>query len=127
VSFRPHRPPGFIAKGDKYLPGLANELQRVLAKTQRSLRYNTLHLSDAKLEELAEVLVEFAEDVHNDIGIWNSLERHNTEFFDTPLPFVLQSKESIGKEAINEQRVQHLLWVLYSELNQQLILSPIVI
>lgn len=123
-SFRSHRPPGFIAKGDKYLPGLANELQRVLAKAQRSLSYNTLHLSDAKLEELAEVLVEFAEDVHNDIGIWNSLERHNTEFFDTPLPFVLQSKESIGKEAINEQRVQHLLWVLYSELNQQLILSP---
>jgi hypothetical protein len=30
----------------------------------------------------------------------------------------------MGQEAINEHRIQHLLWVLYSELNQQLILSP---
>lgn len=124
MNFKSHRPPGYIAKGDKYLPGLANELQRVLAKTQRSLRYHTLHLSDAKLEELAEVLVEFAEDVHNDIGIWNALERYNTEFFDTALPFVLQPEESTGQEPMNEHRVQHLLWVLYSELNPQLILSP---
>jgi hypothetical protein len=124
MSFESHRPPGYVAKGDKYLPQLAKELERVLAKTQQSLKYNTLRLSNSKLEELAGVLVEFAEDAHNDIGIWNSLERHNTEFFGTPLPFVVEPKEDIGQEAMNEQRVQHLLWVLYSELNPQLILSP---
>jgi hypothetical protein len=83
-----------------------------------------LRLPNSKLEELAAVLVEFAEDVHDDIGIWNSLERYNTEFFATPLPFVIDPKEDIGQEAINEYRIQHLLWVLYSELNPQLILSP---
>ena len=83
-----------------------------------------MRLSNSKLKELASVLVEFAEDVHNNIGIWNSLERYNAEFFDTPLPFVLQLKGGMGQEAINEHRIQHLLWVLYSELNQQLILSP---
>jgi len=124
MGFQSHRPPGYIAKGDKYLPHLAAELERILAKTYQSLKYDTLRLSNSKLEELASVLVEFAEDVHNNIGIWDSLERYNTEFFDTPLPFVLQPKEGMGQEAINEHRIQHLLWVLYSELNQQLILSP---
>jgi hypothetical protein len=124
VSFKSHRPPGYIARGDKYLPQLANGLERVLARTQQSLRFDTLRLPNSKLEELAAVLVEFAEDVHDDIGIWNSLERYNTEFFANPLPFVIDPKEDIGQEAINEYRIQHLLWVLYSELNPQLILSP---
>jgi len=83
-----------------------------------------LRLSNSKPEELASVLVEFAEDVHNNIGIWSSLERYNTEFVGTPLPFVPQPKEDRGQEAINEHRVQHLLWVVYSELNPQLMLSP---
>jgi hypothetical protein len=124
VIFKLHRPPGYIAKEDKYLPQLANELERVLAETQQSLRFDTLRLPNSKLDELAAVLVEFAEDIHNDIGIWKSLERYNTEFFGTPLPFVIAPKGDTGQEALNECRIQHLLWVLYSELNPQLILSP---
>ena len=84
MGVQSYRPPGYIAKGDKYLPHLATELEHVLAKSYQSLKYDTLHLSNSKLEELASVLVEFAEDIHNNIGIWNSLERYNTEFFDTP-------------------------------------------
>jgi len=124
VSFRSHRPPGYIAKGDKYLPRLADDLERVLVRTQQSLKYDTLCLPGSELEDLAGILVEFAEDVHNSIGIWNSLERYNTEFFGTPLPFVLRPREDMSQEAINEHRIQHLLWVVYSELNPQLILSP---
>jgi hypothetical protein len=73
---------------------------------------------------LATVLVEFAEDINNDIGIWNSLERYNVEFFGTPLPFILRPNEDMGQDGVNQYRSQHLLWVLYSELNPQLILSP---
>ncbi len=124
MDFFSHRPVGYISEGDKYLPHLVTELERVLAKTQQSLKYDTLQLSDSKLENLAGVLVEFAEDVHNNIGIWDNLERYNTKFFDTPLPFVLQNKEDMGQAEINEHRIQHFLWVLYSELNPQLILSP---
>lgn len=124
MSLQLHRPLGYIAKGDKYILLLADELERVLAKTQQSLKYDTLRLPTGELEELAGVLVEFAEDVHNNIGIWNSLERYNTEFFSIPLPFVLEPRDDMGQESINEHRIQHLLWVLYSELNPQLILSP---
>ncbi|MFC1981478.1 hypothetical protein ACFLVN_04455 [Chloroflexota bacterium] len=76
----------------------------MLIRAQESLAHNTLYLPSRKLEELATVLVEFAEDIHNDIGIRNSLERYNIEFFGTPLPFV-EAKEDVGQESVNEQRV----------------------
>lgn len=99
-------------------------MKSMLARVQKTLEYRTLELTHAKLDELAGVLVEFAEDVHNDIGIWDSLERYNIEFFGTPLPFVLQPNERLGQKPLNENRLQHLMWVLYSELYPELILSP---
>jgi hypothetical protein len=89
-----------------------------------SLRYSTLRLPDRELEELASVLVEFAEDVHNDIGIWRSLEEYNLDFFGTRLPLVLRSNEGVEQEVISQYRIRHLLWVLYSELIPELVLSP---
>ena len=124
MNFESHRPQEYIGKGDRYLPQLAEDLKQVLIREQESLAYNTLYLPSSKLEELATILVEFAEDINNDIGIWNSLERYNVEFFGTPLPFILRPNEDMGQEAVNQYRSQHLLWVLYSELNPQLILSP---
>ena len=124
MNSQSHRPPGYDGKREHYLPRVAKDLEHVITRAQGSLAYNTLCLSNSKLEELASVLVEFAEDIHNDIGIWKSLERYNIEFFGTPLPFILQPNEDMGPETINEHRIQHLLWVLYSELNPELLLSP---
>jgi len=119
-----HRPPGYAGKIEHYLPLVVEDLDRVIVKAQGSLAYNTLCLSDSKLVDLPNVLVEFAEDIHNDIGIWESLERYNIEFFGTPLALILQPNEDMGKEAINKHRIQYLLWVLYSELQPQLLISP---
>jgi hypothetical protein len=69
-------------------------------------------------------LVEFAEDIHNDIGLWRSLEQYNLEFFGIRLPVTLQSDQDMEQKAINTNRIHHLLWVLYPELQLQLILSP---
>jgi len=124
VSLQSHRPPGYSGKRERYLPSLARDLERRLRRSQGSLTYDSLRLPEGKLGELASVLVEFAEDIHNDIGIWASLERYNIESWGTPLPFVLQPNEDMGPSPINEYRVKHLLWVLYSELNPRLVLSP---
>ena len=124
MNFKSHRPQGAIQKGDRYLPQLVEDLKQVLMRAQGALSHNTLYLSGGKLDELTTVLVEFAEDINNDIGIWNSLERYNVEFFGTPLPCIIQPNESINKDGVNQYRVQHLLWVLYSELDTRLILSP---
>ncbi|MFC1910515.1 DUF3843 family protein [Chloroflexota bacterium] len=119
-----NRPPGHKEKRELYLTRLAKELEQIITRAYGSLTYNTLCLSNSKLEELAGVLVEFAEDVHNDIGIWKSLELYNVEFFGIPLPFVLKTNEDMGSETINKYRIQHLLWILYSELSPELLLSP---
>jgi hypothetical protein len=124
MNLESHRPPGFVSKGDHYLLSMAMELKSILIKTEKSLAHNSLSLPDSKYEQLAGLLVEFGEDIHNNIGMWKSLEQYNVTFFGTPLPFVGQSAEGTSTEPINEQRVQHLLWVIYSELNPQLIISP---
>ena len=81
MNFRLNRPKGFTSKCDKYLPKITQDLAILLRKTQKSLKHNTLRFSDGRTRELAQVLVEFAEDVHNDIGIWKSLEQCNFELF----------------------------------------------
>jgi len=124
VNPRSHRPPGHAGKREHYLTRIAKDLEHIIIRAQGSLAYSTLCLSNSKIQELASVLVEFAEDIHNNIRIWKSLERYNSEFFGTPLPFILQPNEDMGQEAINKQRIQHLLWVLYSELNLGLLISP---
>jgi hypothetical protein len=124
VNSESNRPPGHDGKRERDLSHVAKDLGQAIIRAYGSLNHNTLCLSGSKLEELSNVLVEFAEDIHNEIGIWKSLERYNREFFGTPLPFVLQSNEDVGSETINKNRIQHLLWILYSELTPELLLSP---
>jgi hypothetical protein len=96
-----------------------------LYRAQRSLTHDTLHLSRNARNILAHILVEFAEDLYQDIGIWRSLEQYNSDFFGTPLPCGLQPGEEMAPDPVNPDRVQFLLWTLYSELEPDLILSPI--
>lgn len=124
MYFQSLRPAGFLGQGNKYLPGAINDLKREMRNVQRSMKYDTLRMSNAKLEELATVLVEFAEDLHNDIGMWRSVEEYNLGFFGTRLPLIPEVKKERGRRGIYQYRVRHLLWVLYSELRPELILSP---
>ena len=124
ISFRLNRPKGYTGKGDKYLPKIIQNLTNLLRKTQKEFKYETLRLPGGKIAELAEVLIEFAEDVHNDIGIWRSLEEYNYEFFETKLPMTLHPDEDMRPNSMNKYRIQYLLWVQYQLFHPQLILSP---
>jgi hypothetical protein len=42
------------------------------------------------------VLVEFAEDIHAGIGLWQALENYQSEFFGTPLPLFLEVGEPLA-------------------------------
>ena len=97
-------------------------LRRTLSETQRDFAHDTLHLGPDALGELAGILVDFAEDIHNNIGIWAAYERYNTEFFGTALP--LTSGDSDFGADLNPSRLRHLLWVLYPALIDGLTLSP---
>ena len=124
VNFRLNRPKGNPEKGDKYLTKVIQDLSSLYRKTQKSFKYDTLLLSGGKIRDLAQVLVEFAEDVHNDIGIWKSLEQYNFELFGTKLPLTLQLGEEMGSELMNKNRIKHLLWVQYHLIEPEFILSP---
>ncbi|MGA1842316.1 MAG: DUF3843 family protein, partial [bacterium] len=124
MNFQVHRPQGYIGTGDKSLPKIIRDLEQNLIKAQDFFAYETLCLTNSKLEELACVLVEFIEDIHNDIGIWKCYERYNFEFFKTPLPLTLQPNTEIEEKEQLKYRVQQLLYVLYPELIPGLILSP---
>src|SRR5713101_5183315 len=124
MDFRDHRPQRGFGRSERALAKIAEDLTRFLTKAQRSLTYETLHLSGRQRETLASLLVEFAEDLSQDIGIWRSLEVYNRDFFGTPLPCVLSPDETMDAEPITPERMQFLLWTLYAELEPGLILAP---
>src|SRR5207302_164574 len=124
MDFRTYRPQRGFGRSERSLAKIAEDLTRFLTKAQRSLTYDTLHLSGRQRETLAHIVVEFAEDLSHDIGIWRSLEAYNRDFFGTPLPCVRQPGEAMDAEPVNPERMQFLLWTLYSELIPELILAP---
>jgi len=124
MNFRLNRPKVYPGKGDQHLTKIIKDLAGLLRKAEKEFKHETLRLPGGKIRELAEVLVEFAEDVHNDVGIWKSLEQYNYEFFGTKLPLILKPDEDLGANPINKYRIQHLLWVQYELIDPQLILLP---
>jgi hypothetical protein len=124
MAFHDHRPNKRLGRSERPLVKLTKDLTSFLHKAQRSLTHDTLHLPSRQRGTLAHILVEFAEDLYQDIDIWRSLEQYNLDFFGTPLPCVLQPDDEIDTEPVNPDRVQFLLWNLYGELEPDLILAP---
>ena len=119
-----HRPARHVGRGDKYLPAMAQELRRYIAKVQRGFPHDTFCLTSSLLGELAAVLVEFGEDIHNGVGIWEALETYNEEFFGVRLPCMLAGVEPERQVGLSAARVQHLLWVLWPHFKPELIARP---
>jgi hypothetical protein len=61
MDFRDHRPNRRLGRSERPLVKIATDLTSFLTKAQRSLTYETLHLSGRQRETLAHILVEFAE------------------------------------------------------------------
>lgn len=125
MSFKANRTPGYTGKGDKALPKIHRELKYMLKKLQKPLdRDDPLKLPVASQDQLAGLLVELAEDLHHEIGIWRSYEHYNLEFFDTPLPFHVQPGEEVEPEELFLRRIQHFLWGVLPVFDPDLVLSP---
>ena len=123
MNFQAHRPPEYTV-GDSRLPQIIEDLNRLLIKSQADLAHDTLRLPKGEFKKLAHVLVEFAEDIYNDIGLWQGLERYNRDLFGDPLPLTLSGPDRETQTPSNEDRLCHLLWVLYAEIEPDLILAP---
>src|SRR5262245_30155415 len=124
MNFHAHRPNQHLGRSERPLLRITTDLTGFLLKAQRSLTFETLYLSKQQREALAQILVEFAEDLHQDLGIWRSLEQYNLDFFGTTLPCILPADGQRDAEPVTPARVQYLLWTLYSEIEPELILAP---
>ena len=124
MRYSAHRPKGFVGQGDSYLARVVRPLRQTLSKVQRGFVHDTLRLGGDALGELAAVLVDFAEDLHNGTGIWEAYERYNGEFFGTRLPLTSGEESGDLGTGLHPDRVRHLLWVLYPMLFDGLVLSP---
>ena len=112
----------FPEKSDKKiiaaLRPLVKRCDKVLDFIQLGFRFPSLKLAPSARTQLAEILVDFAMDIHFDTGIWTALEKYNTELFGTPLPLMLpvNAKQPSG---ISVERVQFLLWNFYPQLDDR--------
>lgn len=118
---RASRPTGPIG-GDKYLADIAQDLRRLLEKTQHGFANRVVRCPEAALSELAALLVEFGEDIHADAGLWRSLEASNREFFGTPLPLADGAGAMELLHGFDPRRIQHLIWTLW--LDPEVLPSP---
>ena len=91
-----NRPPVSGGRLDQRLAGLSLALRGVVAETQEMFLYPACQLYNDALDELAVALVEFAEDIHAGIGLWQALENYQSEFFGTPLPLFLEVGEPLS-------------------------------
>ena len=118
------RPVGFSGAGDSYLPPLIVSLKQMLYRLKKKIDLPACCFDSYHLEMLAMVLVEFSEDIHNDIGIWRSLEYYNEKFFGIRLPLTTEPNEAVTPEGFDPLRIRHLLWKTLHELEPALIISP---
>lgn len=109
-----NRPEYYSGRSDRMLSRIADELDSLICGNENE--WTKYCLAGIHKSILADALVEFAEDVYNDIGIWNAYENYNREFFGTPLPMTLSPGSEIEFRTITPERVAHLVWVFISEL-----------
>ncbi|MFH1215500.1 MAG: DUF3843 family protein [Pseudomonadota bacterium] len=124
LTYRLDRPEGFQGAGDKYLSKIIQEISRLIRNKQKLFEHNTFRLSASQIHNVAQMLVEFGEDLHNRIGIWETMEAYNLQFFETKLPLILEPGSDMPTEGINPLRIQYLLYVYYKLLKPELICSP---
>ncbi|MEI8372321.1 MAG: DUF3843 family protein [Planctomycetota bacterium] len=124
MTYSAHRPREYQGQGDSHLPRIVRQLQKTLSKTQRGFAYDTLRLAPKVLGELAGILVDFAEDLHNGTGIWAAYEHYNAEFFGVALPLTSGNNGSDLGMGLHPDRFLHFLWVLYPSFIDGLTFSP---
>ena len=117
-------PPGRNRAQGQFLGEMARELRRVLLKTQTTFVLPSCRLPDAAWRNISVLLVEWAEDIHNDIGLWRTVETHQRQCFGTPLPLIVNAAPEAELRDFDPRRIQFLLWSLWPCFNPERVLSP---
>lgn len=122
-KFENFRPKGFVGKGDSYLPSLIKELEKCISEIEANYNYDTLRLDKNQKNIFSSLIIEFAEDLHNDIGLWRSIENYNNELFNSPLPLFVKNKNEIT-DIFDKNRIKYFIHTIFFEFDPELIIAP---
>jgi len=122
-QFEQFRPKEFTGSGDKYLYPMISELSKVILHLEKSYYYDTLKFDKNQNFIMANLLIELAEDLHNDIGLWKSIEYFNKTLFNTPLPLFVDENIEIT-ECFDKNRIKFFVFNIFPEFDDEVILSP---
>ncbi len=120
--FLKNRPEDLKGQIEIALPSRIKKLYKLLQKTIYSFRYEAFVLPPEELKELSIILIEFAEDLYCNLGFWKAYEDYNVEFFNTPLPIVLDPEEKIDN-LFSSKRIQFLLHHVYEKMKPELLIK----
>ena len=123
TSYKSHFPEKSDDKSVAALQMIVKQCVKELAGIQTQFRHETLRLSTPDRIRLAEMLVDFAFDLHCNSGLWSALEKSNINLFGTPLPLI-QPQETDLPPGLCLERVQFLLWNFYPQRDPDFWLSP---
>ena len=123
TNFKNNRPKGFNDKGDRYLIPLISEMEKRITEIQNLYLHDTIKLDKEQRQILSNLIIEFAEDLHCEIGLWCSLEYYNQQLFNTPLPLFVKSEKEI-KELFDVNRIKCFIHTIFFEFNPELIIAP---
>lgn len=117
------RPEGYSGKGDADLKRLLKQLIVYLDKAESAYRYDTLKFEGDRKIVFAGLILEFAEDLHNDIGLWSSIEYYNNQMFSTPLPLFAEKNEQIA-ETFDVKRIKYFIHTIFYEFEPDAVIAP---
>jgi hypothetical protein len=122
-EFKNNRPEGYSGKGDDHLLLLIDNLQKYIRGIESYYNNNSLKFDKNQLRIFSSLIVEFAEDLHNDTGLWRSIESYNEQLFSTPLPLFVEDKNEIT-ELFDKKRLKYFIHTILLEFDPDLFLSP---
>ena len=121
--FEGNRPPDASRRSSKTLFPIALALRDALLEVQNSFQFDTCALLDEEVDLLAIALTELAEDLHVGLGMWQSLENYQKEFFGTPLPLFWRPGDP-PLLPFDARRFQFFLYTIWGYLAPDRVLSP---
>jgi hypothetical protein len=123
IDFQDNRPKGFSNTEGKFLIPLIDEIEKLIADTQSLYGYDTLKFDKKRRRVLSTLIIEFAEDLHNSIGLWNSVEYYNKQLFNTPLPLFVSSENEI-EGVFDVSRMKYFIHTLVCEFEPDRVIAP---
>ncbi len=106
---QPARPSDYSGEGDKYLMPLIEGLAKILPDIESNYATDLFKIKRKRRKAFACIIIEFAEDLYNDIGLWKSIEYHNQKLFNTPLPIFVKDESEI-EELFDKNRIKFLIY-----------------